>query len=65
MESEGHKCTSIQGGMDHTARDRVIREFRCRVWGLTWGEGSQDGTHSPPCYGGGQGLSCKVGSHEG
>ncbi|KAL6777779.1 hypothetical protein ACKKBG_A15620 [Auxenochlorella protothecoides x Auxenochlorella symbiontica] len=28
MESEGHKCTSIQGGMDHTARDRVIREFR-------------------------------------
>lgn len=28
LESEGHKCTSIQGGMEHSARDRVIEEFR-------------------------------------
>ena len=28
MEREGHKCTSIEGGMDMTARDRVVREFR-------------------------------------
>lgn len=34
MESEGHKCTSIEGGMDKMARDRVIREFRYD-WCLT------------------------------
>lgn len=28
MESEGHKCTSIQGDMDREARDRVVNEFR-------------------------------------
>jgi len=28
MEKEGHKCTSIEGGMDKEARDRVVREFR-------------------------------------
>ena len=28
MESEGHKCTSIQGDMDRDARDRVVNEFR-------------------------------------
>ncbi len=29
MEKEGHKCTSIEGGMDKQARDKVVREFRC------------------------------------
>ncbi|KAL4418934.1 hypothetical protein ABPG77_009114 [Micractinium sp. CCAP 211/92] len=28
MEKEGHKCTSIEGGMDKQARDKVVREFR-------------------------------------
>ena len=28
LERDGHKCTSIQGGMEHSARDRVIEEFR-------------------------------------
>lgn len=28
MESDGHKCTSIEGGMEMEARDRVVREFR-------------------------------------
>jgi hypothetical protein len=33
MESEGHKCTSIRGGtgesgMDKSARDKVVKEFR-------------------------------------
>lgn len=28
MEREGHKCTSIEGGMDKGARDRVVKEFR-------------------------------------
>ncbi len=28
LEGDGHKCTSIQGGMEHSARDRVIEEFR-------------------------------------
>lgn len=28
MEKEGHRCTSIEGGMDKEARDRVVREFR-------------------------------------
>ena len=28
MEADGHKCTSIEGGMDKDARDRVVREFR-------------------------------------
>ena len=28
MEADGHKCTSIQGDMQHEDRDRVIREFR-------------------------------------
>jgi ATP-dependent RNA helicase DDX19/DBP5 len=28
MEQDGHKCTSIEGGMDKEARDRVVREFR-------------------------------------
>lgn len=28
MEKEGHKCTSIEGGMDREARDRVVKEFR-------------------------------------
>jgi len=28
LEKDGHKCTSIQGSMEHSARDRVIEEFR-------------------------------------
>lgn len=28
MEQDGHKCTSIEGGMEKEARDRVVREFR-------------------------------------
>lgn len=28
MESDGHKCTSIEGGMEMEARDKVVREFR-------------------------------------
>lgn len=28
MEKDGHKCTSIEGGMEKEARDRVVREFR-------------------------------------
>lgn len=28
MEKEGHKCTSIEGGMDKQARDKVVKEFR-------------------------------------
>eukprot|EP00850_Spirogloea_muscicola_P006216 SM000029S10511 [mRNA] locus=s29:525220:528427:- [translate_table: standard] len=28
LEADGHKCTSIQGGMTHEERDAVIREFR-------------------------------------
>mmetsp|Transcript_68748 Transcript_68748/g.217422 ORF Transcript_68748/g.217422 Transcript_68748/m.217422 type:complete len:534 (+) Transcript_68748:149-1750(+) len=28
MQADGHKCTSIQGDMQHEDRDRVIREFR-------------------------------------
>lgn len=28
LESDGHKCTSIEGGMDMVARDRVVKEFR-------------------------------------
>lgn len=28
MESDGHKCTSIEGGMEKEARDKVVREFR-------------------------------------
>ncbi|KAH9553673.1 hypothetical protein CY35_08G024200 [Sphagnum magellanicum] len=28
LEADGHKCTSIQGGLTHEERDRVIREFR-------------------------------------
>lgn len=28
LELEGHKCTSIQGGMSHEERDKVIKEFR-------------------------------------
>jgi len=28
MEKEGHKCTSIEGGMDKEARDKVVKEFR-------------------------------------
>ena len=28
MEAEGHRCTSIEGGMDKDARDRVVAEFR-------------------------------------
>lgn len=28
LESEGHKCTSIQGDMEKDARDRVVEEFR-------------------------------------
>jgi ATP-dependent RNA helicase DDX19/DBP5 len=28
MEGEGHKCTSIEGGMEKGARDSVVREFR-------------------------------------
>ncbi|KAL3691292.1 hypothetical protein R1sor_004943 [Riccia sorocarpa] len=28
LEEDGFKCTSIQGGLSHEERDRVIREFR-------------------------------------
>ncbi|XP_024381220.1 DEAD-box ATP-dependent RNA helicase 38 [Physcomitrium patens] len=28
LEEDGHKCTSIQGGLTHEERDRVIKEFR-------------------------------------
>jgi ATP-dependent RNA helicase DDX19/DBP5 len=28
LEADGHKCTSIQGGLSHEERDRVIKEFR-------------------------------------
>ncbi|KAG0605022.1 hypothetical protein M758_9G026200 [Ceratodon purpureus] len=28
LEADGHKCTSIQGGLTHEERDRVIKEFR-------------------------------------
>ncbi|EFN51370.1 hypothetical protein CHLNCDRAFT_28127, partial [Chlorella variabilis] len=28
MEQEGHRCTSIEGGMDRQARDKVVKEFR-------------------------------------
>lgn len=28
LESEGHKCTSIQGDMEKDDRDRVVEEFR-------------------------------------
>lgn len=28
MEKEGHRCTSIEGGMEKEARDRVVQEFR-------------------------------------
>ncbi|CAM6127994.1 unnamed protein product [Calypogeia fissa] len=28
LETDGFKCTSIQGGLTHEERDRVIREFR-------------------------------------
>lgn len=28
MEVDGHRCTSIEGGMDKDARDRVVAEFR-------------------------------------
>lgn len=28
MEREGHKCTSIEGGMEKQARDKVVQEFR-------------------------------------
>jgi len=28
MEADGHRCTSIEGGMDKGARDRVVSEFR-------------------------------------
>ena len=28
LEEDGHKCTSIQGGLTNEERDRVIREFR-------------------------------------
>mmetsp|Transcript_2958 Transcript_2958/g.6012 ORF Transcript_2958/g.6012 Transcript_2958/m.6012 type:complete len:483 (-) Transcript_2958:49-1497(-) len=28
MEEDGHKCTSIQGGMEKEARDKVVKEFR-------------------------------------
>ena len=28
MEADGHRCTSIEGGMDKDARDRVVAEFR-------------------------------------
>jgi ATP-dependent RNA helicase DDX19/DBP5 len=28
MEMEGHKCTSIEGGMEKEARDKVVKEFR-------------------------------------
>lgn len=38
MEKEGHKCTSIEGGMDKQARDKVVKEFRCALWVGGWGE---------------------------
>lgn len=28
LENEGHRCTSIEGGMELAARDRVVKEFR-------------------------------------
>lgn len=28
MEGEGHRCTSIEGSMDKSARDAVVKEFR-------------------------------------
>ncbi|GBG85926.1 hypothetical protein CBR_g40739 [Chara braunii] len=28
LQQDGHRCTSIQGGMSHEERDRVIREYR-------------------------------------
>ena len=28
LEADGHRCTSIQGGMTHEERDAVIREYR-------------------------------------
>lgn len=28
MEKEGHKCTSIEGGMEKENRDKVVKEFR-------------------------------------
>ncbi|GJP51732.1 hypothetical protein CLOM_g10878 [Closterium sp. NIES-68] len=28
LEADGHRCTSIQGGMSHEERDDVIREYR-------------------------------------
>lgn len=28
MDADGHRCTSIQGDMDHADRDRVVTEFR-------------------------------------
>lgn len=28
LEADGFRCTSIQGGLSHEERDRVIREFR-------------------------------------
>jgi ATP-dependent RNA helicase DDX19/DBP5 len=28
LEVDGHKCTSIHGGLTHEERDRVIKEFR-------------------------------------
>lgn len=37
MEKEGHKCTSIEGGMEKHARDKVVKEFRCVGGGLLGG----------------------------
>jgi len=31
LEADGYKCTSIQGGLTHEERDRVIKEFRAGV----------------------------------
>lgn len=28
LETDGHRCTSIHGDLDHEARDRVVSEFR-------------------------------------
>lgn len=28
LEADGYRCTSIQGGLTHEERDRVIKEFR-------------------------------------
>ena len=28
MNAAGYKCTAIEGGMDHSDRDRVVKEFR-------------------------------------